>query len=121
MKFELGWTVCCCARAGCGHPPRWGEPGHPRRGPNKCKSWARSSGDEKEFAIKRLKMLTLPWEGGNPCGEPVLQVTSVRKKNLSEGQRAKPSVEKFFRARAFERAFRKGAGRCLPRISFVVV
>lgn len=86
MKFKLGWMVCHCAGAGCGHPPRLGEPSQPRRGLNKCKSGARSSGDEKEFVIKRLKMLTLPWEGGNPCREPVLQVTSVRKKTFLRGR-----------------------------------
>lgn len=63
---------------------------------NKCKRWASSAADGKEFAIKRLKMLTLPWEVGNPCSEPVLQVTSgikkKKKKAFLRGQRAKGSL-----------------------------
>lgn len=90
---------------------------------NKCKCWASSPADGKEFAIKRLKMLTLPWEVGNHCSEPVLQVTSGKKKKektFLRGQRAKMSLYKFFRARAFEYAFSKWAGWCLPQISFVL-
>lgn len=38
-------------------------------------------------------MLTWLWEGGTPCLEPVLQVTSLKKdQKLSEGQRAEMSV-----------------------------
>lgn len=87
---------------------------------NKYKSWASGCEDEKEFAIKRLKCLPGHGRGVIPAREPVLQVTSL-KKNLSEGQRTKMSVQKFFRAGAFERAFRKRAGRCLPRLASVVV
>lgn len=71
---------------------------------NKCKCWASSAADGKEFAIKRLKMLTLPWEVGNPCSEPVLQVTSgkkKKKKGFSEGAESKREPVEVFQSQSF--------------------